>query len=87
MTQFAAQLDGFSEAAQGEQAAPDAGGDGLRDIRLIEAMYRSTRMPGGGDRAVEVPPTTPAPILVIPAKAGNLGTIAPHRHGSPPSRG
>jgi hypothetical protein len=41
MTQFAAQLDGFSQAARGNTPHLTPGEMGLRDIRLIEAMYRS----------------------------------------------
>jgi glucose-fructose oxidoreductase len=41
MTQFAAQLDGFSEAARANTPHLTPGEMGLRDIRLIEAMYRS----------------------------------------------
>ena len=41
MTQFAAQLDGFSEAARANKPHLTPGEMGLRDIRLIEAMYRS----------------------------------------------
>jgi len=39
--QFAAQLDGFSEAARANRPHLTPGEMGLRDIRLIEAMYRS----------------------------------------------
>jgi glucose-fructose oxidoreductase len=39
--QFAAQVDGFSEAARTGQPLRTPGEMGLRDIRLIEAMYRS----------------------------------------------
>ncbi len=39
--QFAAQLDGFSQAARTGEAHRTPGEMGLRDIRLIEAMYRS----------------------------------------------
>ena len=41
MSQFAAQFDGFSEAARAGRAHLTPGEMGLRDIRLIEAMYRS----------------------------------------------
>lgn len=41
MSQFAAQLDGFSEAARANRPHRTPGEMGLRDIRLIEAMYRS----------------------------------------------
>ena len=41
LTQFAAQIDGFSEAARANRAHLTPGEMGLRDIRLIEAMYRS----------------------------------------------
>jgi len=41
MTQFAAQVDGFSEAARAGRAHLTPGEMGLRDLRLIEAMYRS----------------------------------------------
>ena len=41
MTQFAAQVDGFSEAARANRPHLTPGEMGLRDIRLIEAMYRS----------------------------------------------
>jgi predicted dehydrogenase len=40
-TQFAAQLDGFSDAARANTPHLTPGEMGLRDIRLIEAMYRS----------------------------------------------
>ena len=40
-TQFAAQLDGFSDAARANRPHTTPGEMGLRDIRLIEAMYRS----------------------------------------------
>src|SRR5690606_37738685 len=39
--QFAAQVDGFSEAARASRPHLTPGEMGLRDIRLIEAMYRS----------------------------------------------
>jgi len=41
MTQFANQIDGFSEAARANRPHLTPGEMGLRDIRLIEAMYRS----------------------------------------------
>ncbi|WP_338243528.1 Gfo/Idh/MocA family protein [Aurantiacibacter hainanensis] len=41
ITQFAGQLDGFSAAARAGQPHRTPGEMGLRDIRLIEAMYRS----------------------------------------------
>ena len=41
ITQFAAQVDGFSAAARAGQPHRTPGEMGLRDIRLIEAMYRS----------------------------------------------
>ena len=40
-TQFAAQLDGFSDAVSAGRAHLTPGEMGLRDIRLIEAIYRS----------------------------------------------
>ena len=40
-TQFAAQADGFSEAARANTPHRTPGEMGLRDMRLIEAMYRS----------------------------------------------
>lgn len=40
-TQFAAQVDAFSEAARTNQPHLTPGQMGLRDIRLIEAMYQS----------------------------------------------
>ena len=40
-TQFAAQVDAFSEAARANRPHLTPGEMGLRDIRLIEAMYRS----------------------------------------------
>ena len=46
MTQFAAQLDGFSEAARANRPHLTPGEMGLRDIRLIEAMYRSAAAGG-----------------------------------------
>jgi predicted dehydrogenase len=39
--QFAAQVDGFSKAARANRPHLTPGEMGLRDIRLIEAMYRS----------------------------------------------
>jgi glucose-fructose oxidoreductase len=39
--QFAAQLDGFSQAARANRPHLTPGEMGLRDIRLMEAMYRS----------------------------------------------
>jgi glucose-fructose oxidoreductase len=39
--QFAAQLDGFSQAARDNKPHLTPGEMGLRDIRLMEAMYRS----------------------------------------------
>jgi len=41
MSQFAAQIDGFSEAARANRPHATPCEMGLRDIRLIEAMYRS----------------------------------------------
>ena len=41
IAQFAAQVDGFSEAARTNTPHRTPGEMGLRDIRLIEAMYRS----------------------------------------------
>src|SRR6188768_1400822 len=41
MAQFSAQLDGFSEAARANRPHLTPGEMGLRDIRLIEALYRS----------------------------------------------
>lgn len=41
MTQFAAQVDGFSEASRANRPHRTPGEMGLRDLRLIEAMYRS----------------------------------------------
>ena len=41
LSQFAAQIDGFSEAARANRPHLTPGEMGLRDIRLIEAMYRS----------------------------------------------
>lgn len=41
IAQFAAQLDGFSEAARANRPHLTPGEMGLRDIRLMEAMYRS----------------------------------------------
>jgi predicted dehydrogenase len=41
LTQFAAQIDGFSEAARANRPHLTPGEMGLRDIRLIEALYRS----------------------------------------------
>jgi predicted dehydrogenase len=49
--QFAAQLDGFSEAARAGRAHLTPGEMGLRDIRLMEAMYRSA---DAGGTIVEV---------------------------------
>jgi predicted dehydrogenase len=40
-TQFAAQVDAFSEASRANRAHLTPGEMGLRDIRLMEAMYRS----------------------------------------------
>jgi len=44
--QFAAQLDGFSQAARSGTEHRTPGEMGLRDIRLIEAMYRSADQDG-----------------------------------------
>ena len=44
--QFAAQLDGFSQAARNGTEHRTPGEMGLRDIRLIEAMYRSADQDG-----------------------------------------
>lgn len=41
LTQFAAQVDGFSLAARGNTPHRTPGEMGLRDLRLIEAMYAS----------------------------------------------
>jgi predicted dehydrogenase len=41
LTQFAAQIDAFSLAARANTPHKTPGELGLRDIRLIEAMYRS----------------------------------------------
>ena len=46
MTQFAAQVDGFSDAARANRPHLTPGEMGLRDIRLIEAMYRSADAEG-----------------------------------------
>jgi predicted dehydrogenase len=46
MSQFAAQIDGFSAAARANQPHATPGEMGLRDIRLIEAMYRSADADG-----------------------------------------
>ena len=45
-TQFAAQVDGFSAAARANTAHLTPGEMGLRDMRLIEAMYRSAARDG-----------------------------------------
>lgn len=45
-TQFAAQVDAFSEAARANRPHLTPGEMGLRDIRLIEAMYRSAARDG-----------------------------------------
>ena len=45
-TQFAAQVDGFSEAARVNRPHRTPGEMGLRDMRLIEAMYRSAEHDG-----------------------------------------
>lgn len=45
-TQFAAQVDGFTEAARANVPHRTPGEMGLRDIRLIEAMYRSAASDG-----------------------------------------
>ena len=50
-TQFAAQVDGFSQAARAGEAHRTPGEMGLRDIRLIEAMYASA---DAGGQIVEV---------------------------------
>ena len=44
--QFAAQVDAFSEAARSNRHHLTPGEMGLRDIRLIEAMYRSAARNG-----------------------------------------
>ena len=46
MSQFAAQLDGFSEAARSNTPHLTPGEMGLRDMLLIEAMYKSADMGG-----------------------------------------
>ena len=46
MSQFAAQVDGFTEAARANTPHRTPGEMGLRDIRLIEAMYRSAAQGG-----------------------------------------
>lgn len=45
-SQFAAQVDGFSEAARANRPHRTPGEMGLRDMRLIEAMYRSAAQDG-----------------------------------------
>lgn len=45
-TQFAAQVDGFSEAARANRPHATPGEMGLRDILLVEAMYRSASRGG-----------------------------------------
>ncbi|GAB5348363.1 Gfo/Idh/MocA family protein [Alteriqipengyuania sp. 357] len=50
-SQFAAQVDGFSQAARNGEAHRTPGEMGLRDIRLIEAMYASA---AAGGQIVEV---------------------------------
>ncbi|BEV10617.1 Gfo/Idh/MocA family oxidoreductase [Asticcacaulis sp. DW145] len=45
-TQFAAQVDGFSQAARSNTPHRTPGEMGLRDIRLIQAMYRSADQGG-----------------------------------------
>ena len=45
-TQFAAQLDGFSQAAMANQPHRTPGEMGLRDIKLIQAIYRSADQDG-----------------------------------------
>lgn len=45
-TQFAAQVDAFSEAARANSPHRTPGEMGLRDIRLIEAMYSSAKAGG-----------------------------------------
>ena len=45
-TQFAAQLDGFSQAALANQPHRTPGEMGLRDIRIIQAMYKSAEANG-----------------------------------------
>jgi len=51
MSQFSAQLDGFSEAARTNTPHLTPGEMGVRDMRLIEAMYRSA---DAGGAVVEV---------------------------------
>jgi predicted dehydrogenase len=46
LTQFAAQIDAFSEAARANRPHATPGEMGLRDIRLIEALYRSAEAGG-----------------------------------------
>ena len=46
IVQFAAQLDGFSEAARTNTAHRTPGEMGLRDMRLIDALYRSADQGG-----------------------------------------
>lgn len=46
IVQFAAQVDGFSDAAAANKPHRTPGEMGLRDIRIIEAMYRSADQGG-----------------------------------------
>ena len=50
MTQFAAQVDAFSRAARANTPHLTPGEMGLRDMRLIEAIYRSAD--ADGDRVM-----------------------------------
>ena len=51
LTQFAAQIDAFSLAAKANKPHRTPGEMGLRDIRLIEAMYKSA---GNGGEIVKL---------------------------------
>lgn len=46
MAQFAAQVDAFSRAARANVAHETPGAMGLRDMRLIEAIYASADADG-----------------------------------------
>jgi glucose-fructose oxidoreductase len=52
--QFAAQVDGFSLAARTNVAHRTPGAMGLRDLKIMEACYRSADA-GGAVVAVDIP--------------------------------
>ncbi|MXP48231.1 gfo/Idh/MocA family oxidoreductase [Altererythrobacter luteolus] len=53
-SQFAAQVDGFSRAARGEDTVRTPGEMGLRDLRIMEACYASANR-GGAVVEIDIP--------------------------------